>query len=173
MNDLRLCPLPPDALLARYEGEGGYTDCYTAALPAAVSHAAFVEAFYTTAVFKVERLLLGLLVAKPSTDAEAKQLAAGQRETFSAWRVEARATNQLLLCEFSGRTRSWLMVEPAESGSGTQLYFGSAVLPATPASGGSPRLGFVFTALLGFHKLYSRVLLSSACARLTAATRRV
>lgn len=44
---------------------------------------------------------------------------------------------------------------------GTTLYFGSAVVPRK--RGG---MGWPFTALLGFHKLYSRVLLGSAVRRL-------
>ena len=43
----------------------------------------------------------------------------------------------------------------------TTLFFGSAVLPRR--RGG---LGWQFSALLAFHKLYSRVLLGSAARRL-------
>ena len=83
--------------------------------------------------------------------------------------VEARAENQLLLCSIDGRTRSWLMVSTTDVPSGTRLYFGSALLPgrkAGNASTGKPEMGFVFKALLGFHKLYSRALLSTAARRL-------
>jgi hypothetical protein len=156
---IRACQLPAGALLARYRGGGAYTDCYVTEMPRPVSLAEYVEAFYTSGVFKLERLILKLLVARPSTDQQARELAAGQRDAFAAWRVEARAPDQLLLCDFRGRTRSWLMT------SGTRLYFGSAVVP----SSGSSRkagLGFVFTALLGFHRLYSRVLLHAAVRRL-------
>ena len=134
-----------------------------------MSHAEFVEAFYTGGVFKIERLLLKLALSKPSTDAQAKQLAAGELEYFSAWRVEGRTTNQLLMCDVGGRTRSWLMVTPVANSPATQLYFGSAVVPAKSRSGGRQSMGFLFTALLGFHKLYSRVLLGSARARLERA----
>jgi len=51
-------------------------------------------AFYTTLVFKLERLILKLAVSRPSTDAQAKQLAAGSIDEFSAWHVEARSENQ-------------------------------------------------------------------------------
>ncbi len=162
------CELPADALLNRHSGSGAYADCYIATIPRAVSHAEYVEAFYTTAVFKLERLILRLFVSRPSTDAEARQLAAGERDSFAAWTVEARAPDQLLLGDFSGRTKSWLMVAPAEGPeTGTRLYFGSAVVPRRGASPGRGRLGFVFSALLGFHKLYSRILLRSAVARLS------
>lgn len=162
------CELPAGALLGRYSGSGAYADCYVATIPRAVSHAAYVEAFYTTTVFKLERLILRLAVSRPSTDAQSRELAEGKRDSFAAWTVEARAPDQLLLGDFSGRTKSWLMVAPVEApGAGTKLYFGSAVVPRRSANREKSGLGFVFNALLGFHKLYSRILLRSAVARLS------
>jgi hypothetical protein len=58
------------------------------------------------------------------------------------------------------------------AGSGTRLYFGSAVVPVVDAKSGQPTLGFAFRALLGFHKLYSRVLLRAARARLARSSAR-
>ncbi|MSQ92170.1 MAG: hypothetical protein EXR87_04445 [Gammaproteobacteria bacterium] len=169
MPAIHSCELPADALLNRYAGSGAFTDCYVAEIAGAVSHAEFVEAFYTTAVFKLERLILRLLVSRPSTDAEARQLARRKRDSFAAWSVEARATDQLLLSDFTGRTKSWLMVAaPQNAGlSGTRLFFGSAVLPVHGASESRTSLGFAFAALLGFHKLYSWILLRSAVSRLS------
>jgi hypothetical protein len=168
MTAVHPCTLPDGALLNRYAGSGGYADCYVTEIAATVSHAEFVEAFYTSAVFKLERWVLRLLVSRPSTDAQAKQLARGEIGAFAAWSVEARAPNQLLLCDLAGRTRSWLMVCAAGSSerASTLLFFGSAVVPARGAATG--RLGPVFRALLGFHKLYSRVLLGAARSRLSA-----
>lgn len=161
-------PVPAASLLGRHTGAGAYADCYCTEIDGGVTHAEFVEAFYTTALFKVERLILRLVVSRPSTDAEARQLACGERDQFAAWSVRARDVNQLLLADFSGHTCSWLMTEAVDSSgvARTRLYFGSAVLlRRDPATGrGSP--GFVFKALLGFHKLYSRALLAAACARL-------
>ena len=51
---------------------------------------------------------------------------------------------------------------PGSGGVSTKLYFGSAVVPRR----GSAGLGWQFTALLAFHKLYSRVLLRAARNRL-------
>jgi len=135
-----------------------------AELPRAVTQAAFVEAFYTTWLFKLERLLLRWFVARPSTDAQARELAKGAREDFAAWDVERRDHEQLLMCDMAARTRSWLMTEPSDAG--TRLYFGSAVVPNVGADG-TPRMGAVFRLLLGFHKLYSRLLLGAAARRLT------
>jgi Trk-type K+ transport system membrane component len=164
---IRVSEVPQDSLLGRYVASGAYADSYVTELPATVSHAQFVEAFYTTALFKLERVLLGVLLSRPSTDAQAKQLAEGQLASFAAWSVEARAENQLVLA--TGRTRSWLMVT---AGSGalpsTQLFFGSAVVPQRYSPSTRSSMGFVFTALLGFHKLYSRALLLSARARLSS-----
>jgi hypothetical protein len=169
VTSIQACALPDEALLARYRGGGAYTDCYSAEVARPVTHAEFVETFYTGAVFKLERLLLAWLASKPSTDAQAKELALGALSRFSAWKVEDRAANQLLMCDMTGRTRSWLMVAPLPAAgrlSVTRLYFGSAVVPVRDKASGQPRLGFLFKALLGFHKLYSRVLLHAACSRL-------
>jgi hypothetical protein len=161
------CPLPAEALLNRYRSGGGFADCYVTELPRVVSHAEFVEAFYTTALFKLERLLLRLFLSRASTDQQAAGLARGELDAFAAWAVEGRAPDQLLLADVGGRTRSWLMVAPAEGAAGTRLYFGSAVIPQRSARSGRSGLGPLFTALLGFHKLYSRLLLRAARSRLS------
>jgi hypothetical protein len=75
----------------------------------------------------------------------------------------------LLLCDFLGNTRSWLMIEPHHEGGMTRLYFGSAVVPNTSRRTGQRRLGLRFRALLGFHRRYSRALLTAARSRLTSA----
>ena len=116
----RACPLPAGALLERYADSGAYTDCYVTELPGAVSQARFIEAFYTTPVFKLERLILRWLARRPSTDAEAAQLAAGTLTRFAAWDVEAREPAQLLLTDMHQRTRSWLMTAAADDGAATR-----------------------------------------------------
>lgn len=168
MPSIHRCELPQGALLSKYEGGGGYADCYFTEVAGRVSHAQYVEAFYTTVLFKVERLLLSWLVSKPSTDIQAGQLAAGTLNSFAAWNVEARSSNQLLMSDFRGRTRSWLMVTSVESGAfaDTRLYFGSAVVPVVSTKSGTRTLGLGFRLLLGFHKLYSRALLFAAESRL-------
>lgn len=163
---IRRAELPPGALLAAYGDRGAYTDCYVTTLDRPLTLAAYVDAFYTTPLFKLERLILAAFAGRPSTDLQARQLAIGQVDHFAAWRVEARQPDQILLADLTGRTRSWLMVAPSEGG-GTQLLFGSAVLPAADPATGRRRMGFVFSALLGFHKLYARALLLSARRKLT------
>ena len=160
--------LPPSALLRAYSATG-YTDCYSTDIPAAISHSQYVEAFYTTALFKAERLILKWVVSKPSTDAQARQLAQGTADSFAAWYVEGRSENQLLLSDYRGQTRSWLMVAPGQRPGTTRLYFGSAVVPKKPRDGASRgEIGSTFSVLLGFHRLYSRALLSAAKSRLMA-----
>ncbi len=160
--------LPSDALLNRYTKEGHYTDCYVTTIPISVSHDEFVFAFYTTALFKLERLILRLAVSRPSTDEEVVALAAGEAEKFAAWTVEDRARNELLLCDFQGRTRSWLMTESLgeRNAAGTRLFFGSAVVAVAKNGSSKDGFGVIFRLLLGFHKIYSVALLSRAAARL-------
>ena len=172
MSPIQVCALPEEALLTKYAPGGAYTDCYTAEVARPVSHAEFVEAFYTGSLFKLERRLLAWFAYRPSTDAQANELDAGAVGTFAAWRVEERSATQLLMCDFTGRTRSWLMVAPAGIGSSprTRLYFGSAVVTVAQKQSGQAMLGFRSKGLLGFHKLYSRALLSEARSRLARYT---
>jgi len=162
--------LPSDALLQSYAQDGSYTDCYHMDLPGAVAIDAYIVAFYTSSLFKIERRILALLARKPASDADAKALALGQTARFSAWSVEQRADNQLLLRDFLGRTRSWLMVEPTGhvDALSTRLYFGSAVVPKSTSASGERSFGFAFHALSGFHRLYTRALMRSAQSKLTA-----
>jgi hypothetical protein len=166
MTAIRPCPLPDNALLCAYQRGGAYADCYVTDVARRVCHAEYVEAFYTTPVFRLERLLLAWLVSRPSTDEQARELATGRRASFAAWSVEARAEDQLLLADLRGRTRSWLMTAPSPHGQGTRLFFGSAVVPVAGAPSGRAGIGFTYRALLGFHQLYSRVLLRAAVTRL-------
>lgn len=156
---IKSTPAPAEALHAGYARAGAYTDCFSTELPGHVTRAQFVEAFYTTWIFKLERWILAWAVARPSTDDDARELAAGVRDRFAAWTVESRATDQLLMCDYLKHTRSWLMVAACvlDGQPATRLYFGSVVVPVT-------RLPYKL--LLGFHRLYSRVLLSSARTRL-------
>lgn len=166
MSLVRVCDLPSEALLRKYHDGGGYADCYAVDMARPVSQAEYVEAFYTTAVFKVERSILAWFASRPSTDGQAKALATGTSDAFAAWTVEGRKPDQLLLADFQGRTRSWLMSVPVAGGGATRLYFGSAVVPVASRKTGQAKMGFAFRALLGFHKLYSRVLLRAAVSRL-------
>lgn len=161
---------PPDAsLLAQLQATGQYADCFTTQISRRVTHAEFIEAFYTTRLFKLERFILHRLARLPSTDAEVTELAQGQRIMFAAWRVAERAKDEILLTDLRARTSSWLMVVPARSDkSATDLYFGSAIKPRRNRKTGASEMGPGFRWLLGFHVWYSRALLRAAARRLIA-----
>jgi hypothetical protein len=158
--------LPTSALLRKYAYPGAYTDCYFTEVAHSLSLPEYVESFYTTWVFKLERFILTHAVDKPSTDLDAQHVARAEIDAFAAWTVEDRAPEQLLMCDFLRRTRSWFMVAPIDGG--TRLYFGSAVVPVRSKSG-ETTLGSTYVSLMGFHKLYSRILLRSARSRLRPA----
>ena len=173
MFSIEKCDLPKNSLLSEYRNYGAYTDCYATDVDRKVSQIEYISAFYTTVPFKVERTILKWAVSKPSTDEEACLLAKAEVETFAAWDVEARRDDQILLSDYRGRTRSWLMSEPSSSitGDSTRLYFGSAVNPNRVKETEDLRMGKTFSVLLRFHKLYSQVLLSSTKSRLSSQLR--
>jgi hypothetical protein len=153
-------PVPDHALHASYLRNGAYADCYLIHIDGEIRLAQFVAAFYTSWLFKLERWILGWSVRKPSTDAQARQIASGETTQFAAWTMELRAPDQLLMCDFMKATRSWFMVAPGTQPRSTRLYFGSVVT--------SP--GRSYRWLMGFHRLYSRALLRAARARLARQT---
>ena len=154
-------PVPEDALLQRYVAQAGcYTDCFVAQVPGSVDLGSFIAAFYTTWLFRLERAVLSVTLRRRIKDADVHALADGAA-AFAAWRVEARAADQILLCDLSGATRSFLAVQDAPSG-GTALLFGSAVVPG----GGQSTLGRRFRVLLPAHRVYSRALLALAARNL-------
>lgn len=169
MTRIQMPELPEDALLHPYKDAGAYTDCYLMDISDRISFPEYIEAFYTTALMTVERKLIALFASRPSSDDLAKQLAEGNTTLFAAWNVESRTENQLLLCDFTGRTRSWLMCKSADDTElkSTRLYFGSAYLPHHTSDPGQHSFGITFHVLSGFHKLYSRALIHSAYSALS------
>jgi hypothetical protein len=168
MFSVQPCEIPGGTLLYQCRQDGAWADCYVTSIARSVSLAEFVSAFYTSSLFKVERRILATFVAKPSTDAQAGELALGTRDAFAAWNVEDRRADELLLRDFQGRTRSWLMVADAKTDASpcTRLYFGSAMGPVANRATGQATLGMAFRALLGFHNIYSQALLRAASGRL-------
>ena len=164
---IRSCALPANAFLRRHDHAGGYTDCFVAKASGRISLSRYVEVFYTTGLFKAERAILSL-AGQPSSDSQAREVAAGTALTFAAWRVEDRAEDQLLLCDITGRTRSWFMVAPApdEATDKTLLYFGSAITAVPQGATGRITIGPLYRSLTGLHILYSRALLAAAKRRM-------
>jgi hypothetical protein len=159
--------VPEDSLLRTYRGgprpeswrESG--DCFTVTVDRATDLAEFVFAFYTSPVFRIERLILCLLAGAPSTDAEALRLAEGSGASFAIWRVGERTATQLLMCDRYERTRSWFKVVPIDEGH-TSLQFGSAVASRGSQETESRWRGYLFKRLLRFHVVYSQILLNAA-----------
>lgn len=171
---IRTCDLPADALLRRYAQVGGFTDCYLTEVPGQIPLGRYIEAFYTTWLFKAERAILSLGGFK-STDADVTDLARWQSVSFAAWQVEDRDENQLLMCDATGRTRSWFKVATISGATSvaTRLYFGSGITVVTRSKNGRASIGPVFNALTGFHKLYSRALLAATRDKIARAERKV
>ncbi len=158
--NLRACPVPHDALLHRYvERVGAYTDCFEVTYRGEADLSAFLNAFYTTWLFRLERAVLTVALRKWINDSEISALVAGQSERFAAWTVEARGDGQILLCDVSGATRSFFRVVP-EDGGATRLLFGSAVV------GTESGPTFLIRMTVPLHQLYSRGLLHLAQRRL-------
>ena len=164
--------VPDEALLRTYRGGthperwNAQGDCFAASVDWEVSLAEFVFAFYTSAEFRVERLILALLAGARTTNAQARQLAEGARNSFAVWRVGERTATQLLMCDRYERTRSWFRVVPVSEGK-TLLQFGSAVASRSNSQSGSRAGRFLFGHLLRFHVLYSQILLRAAKRGLT------
>ena len=113
--------LAPGALLEPYRTQGGHTDCYVAEVSRSGDLGQLITACYTSRAFRPERWLLGALLGKRADDSDVAKLASGQTTRFSAWSVEDRRGDEILLCDFQSRTRSWLKVLPIEGG--TRLHF--------------------------------------------------
>ena len=148
-------PLPLDSLLARLRGAECYRDAFRVEVPRRVDLAAFLRAFYGSAVFTPERLALGL-IGRGAGRAEIEALAEGRTESFAAWTVEAREPAEILLRDFHNVTCSWLMADPGKHA--TTLWFGSGVRKPE-------RL--VVRVLVPLHRWYSRRLLAGAAGRLS------
>jgi hypothetical protein len=160
MTGIKQTHLPPDSLLEQINCDrGGYVDCFSTKVTGRIALSDYIHTFYTTRLFRAERMVLGL-AGLGGSDEELTQLAAGHGDVFAAWRQQARTESEILMRQVNGPTASWLMVRPLDDG--TELLFGSAVLPSVP--GGS--IGLVTRALTPLHLFYSRALLRAAAKRL-------
>ncbi len=162
--------VPEDALLKTYRGGPRperwerYSDCFSVTVERTVSLADFVLAFYTSPVFRIERMILRGLAGCPSTDIEARAVAIGSGAAFAMWHVGDRTVTQLLMCDRYERTRSWFRVGPLDGG-WTLLQFGTAVAAVPDRQTGAMAMSGKFRLLMGFHVLYSQVLLHAAKVR--------
>lgn len=156
--------LPAESIAADYVEQGRYVDCFAVSMTDRIEFPQYLEAFYTSKVFKLERLILAAFVRRPSTDQQACQLAAGELQQFAAWSQEARTENQIIMCDYQQLTRSWLMAK-SEAGI-TTLFFGTIIVPKGKAAAEGKQMGLLFRVTLWAHLLYSKILLRSAIANL-------
>lgn len=154
---------PPDSLIGARAQTGDRVDGFTAEIDGDISLQALVERFYNSPAFRPERWLLSAFFGMPSSDDDVAALASGARTGFAAWTVEARNAREIILRDFLGFTRSWLMAErlPEPDAPRTRLWFGTAFAPGAPRSG-LRLLSFAFHVLRPFHEIYSRALLGAA-----------
>lgn len=151
----------PDGTLIADDAQrtGGFADSFVTRVPGTVPLPVYVEAFYTSRLFRAERVLLGL-AGHPSTDTEARAVAEGSADRIAVWGHPVRRGDELLMPQLSGATASWFMTRSV--GTETELCFGTIV---RPGKSGAKRMPWVYRALSGFHRLYSRLLLASAARR--------
>lgn len=161
MLSVRKSEIPATALAQSYlEATMTRVDCYKISTPDQLSLEDFVGQFYRGRLFRFERIMIKIVTGHASSEAQLKALLAGESKTFSAWTESARTDSQLIMCDYQGRTCSWFMVEPNETG--TDLYFGTILKPTNYFKRGEWLSKPIFTAFLPIHGLYSRLLLSQA-----------
>ncbi len=169
MVSVKKTALPKGALLSKYESQtGAHTDCYLAEIDLKIDLTTYVHAFYTGRLFRLERWLISAIVKHKSSDQQLSDMLTGNSDAFSAWTVEERTPNQLLMCDYQNRTRSWFMNIREEAGS--RLYFGSAIVQTSYMNERRERMvPIAVGALMPFHGLYSRMLLKGAVKNLRKA----
>lgn len=157
MTKVRLVQPPATSFLVQQAGPGDHLDCFQVTLERPVDLPAFLFAFYTSPLFRMERFVLSAKLRRWIGVAEAQALAGGAKD-YAIWQVLDRDPGQILLGDTLWGTRSWLSVVP--DGDGTVLRFGSRV----PAKNGV--LHPLARASLPLHVIYARGLLRSAARRL-------
>ncbi|WP_299989607.1 hypothetical protein [uncultured Ruegeria sp.] len=154
--------IPEGSLLHQFAKRPGYhADAFVAHVGFVPSQSEYIMAMFDSPVFRIERALLALAAFKPSFAKDVAALALVENDQIACWKTVQRTQQELQMKVEKGRVRTWLMVEPAQGGA-SKLWFGSAIVPKPAQTGKAGGIGFVFRTLMGFHKLYSRVLLRAA-----------
>ena len=103
-------PLREHSLIAGQSLHERYvTNCFRNEIPKTVDLSDFIDAFYKTPLFRLERLVLSLATTGRMRDVDITALSKGQVDRISVWQVETRLDAQILLS--AGGTKSWLMVD--------------------------------------------------------------
>lgn len=167
MFSIQTGPLPTDAFLHEVSsGPEIYADCFYADLSRTVTLPQYIRAFFDSAVFRMERVILTYFLSSPSSKADVQALACGTGTRLAAWQVTKRGETQILLSIPSGPVRTWLMVQDLGADAPrSRIYFGTALVPKTDESG-APQLSASYRHFTGLHRFYSKLLLSQALHRL-------
>jgi hypothetical protein len=161
---------PPDSLLTKRVKESTLlveADCYSLEIDGKVSLEEFVEAFFTSQVFQVERMVLPVA----STDEQARQFARGTTADFATWRAVGRTEGEFLTIWGDGSPETteipksgtqgatWFRVEPAGTADAprTRISLGSSIV-GTP----NPLTSFVMGIATPLHGVYSQTLVQCA-----------
>jgi hypothetical protein len=54
MSAIRPCEIPLNTMLRSYKDGPGYADCYVTEVQGAITQRTYIEAFYTSPLFKVD-----------------------------------------------------------------------------------------------------------------------
>lgn len=163
MTPVTPCPVPDTSLLAHQAADPDhYADCYSVNLPCEADLSAYLTAFFSLPIMRLERLIIAAM-GTPSRAQDVAALASGASDQLAIWKVEQRTEDQIVMRVSGGRIRTWLMRE--NTNDGTRLYFGSSVEPIEKPDG-TVTLGPSIKTLEGFHRLYSRILIAGAARRL-------
>lgn len=157
MARIALIEVPGDSLLMARWRPGDFADCYVAEVPGSVSLARYLTAFFSSPAFWLERNGLHL-IGRGANARDIAALAEGRTKAFAAWDIEERDADQILMRDFTGKTRCWLRVQALPNKDATRLHFGSWV----NAKGESGKLSLITHAAYPFHRAYSRILLAGA-----------
>jgi len=152
--------IPSSALLYGHVERGEYADAFYTDITYSADLSEYIRAFYSSRVMRVERFILKF-IGKPSSADQVEKLATGEISELAVWSVAERRKNEILLPDSYDRTCSWLMVSYPSTGK-TRLHFGTGVHRMRQQGEGATSLNLFFRATIGFHLLYSKVLLRSA-----------
>lgn len=151
---------PDGALINAYASiPGGYIDSFYVDVPGEVTLSEYILAFFNTPIFRMERLVLGLIPSGRSSSQSIVDLASGSGDKMSGWKTEAREDNQLLLAAGDGPVRTWLMVQSAQTDEdSSRLYFGSPryLFPPPSVVGGSQPRSVMTSGWMGANRKKSK-----------------
>jgi len=160
----RAAAIPDHAALDQFRCDHA-VDCFASDAPCTVTLPHFVEAFLTSRMFRPERFLLAVLLGKPSRDRQAMAFINGDVDRFAAWTADTDLPDLFIMRDFMGLTRAWFMCAPQDNGA-TLLYWGTISVSSEANQRRHRIWPRLFGVIMPFHRLYSRMLLSSAAKQL-------